>query len=252
MGSSEPAVWDEVVPDALRRVLQEQLEAFDADDGEGPVDVLARLLDEPTPSAWGNDLRFWVQTKIERLDPERVYRFVQDLGEGSSRQDRRVSDALASADVAIEMIDGRFYAVDEAAEELDVLAAATEPAPLLHGRYAAAKQPWDDSLRAMSERRHELAVAQAVNALESVVLLVSGRRSIDDGLKKIFPTGERAPLRQAVNQLHNYGSAMPQVRHGSGKLSSLTAAEARGVTRAAAVWIVMLIDLDKQGLLPLA
>jgi hypothetical protein len=104
----------------------------------------------------------------------------------------------------------------------------------------------------MRQRRYELAVAQAVNALESVVLVVSGKKSIDEGLKAVLPAGERAPLRQAINQLHNYGSAMPQVRHGSRKLSILSAAEARAACRAVAVWIVMLIELDKQGDLPLA
>jgi hypothetical protein len=93
-------------------------------------------------------------------------------------------------------------------------------------------------------------VQQAVNALESVVRVASGQNKISAGLKRLFPTGERVPLVDAINQLHNYGSAMPGVRHGGGKMSDLTPAEARGACRAAAVWISMLIDLDAQGAFP--
>ncbi|MFD8542061.1 hypothetical protein [Streptomyces rubrogriseus] len=52
-----------------------------------------------------------------------------------------------------------------------------------------------------------------------------------------------------INQLHNYGSTMPWVRHGGGQRDvELTRIEALGVVRAAAaVWIVMTINLDKEG-----
>jgi hypothetical protein len=250
LDESDLVEWDPHVPNILRRVLEEQLEACGEEDGNGPVETLARLLDEPTPSLWGSEAQLWLRDKVERLDAARVYRFTQELGAGTSRNDERVSDALAAAGVSLEMVDGRFFEMDEAAEELDVADAVCEPARLLDGRYLPAKRPWLDSQQAMNQRRYEQGVAQAVNALESVVLVVSGGKNIDAGLKTLFPSGERTPLRQAINQLHNYGSAVPQVRHGSRKLSSLTAAEARGACRAAAVWMVMLIDLDKQGAFP--
>ncbi|MFF1788064.1 hypothetical protein ACFVX9_16605 [Kitasatospora sp. NPDC058243] len=49
----------------------------------------------------------------------------------------------------------------------------------------------------------------AVNMLEGVVRIAAGKKSIDAGLRHLFPEGERTPLCQAINQLHNYGSAMP-------------------------------------------
>lgn len=101
------------------------------------------------------------------------------------------------------------------------------------------------------DRTYEVAVQQAVNALESVVRIAPEQNKISAGLKKLFPTGERATLIDAINQLHNYGSAMPGVRHGGDKLSDLTPAEARGVCRASAVWMSTIIDLDTQQAYPI-
>ena len=148
----------------------------------------------------------------------------------------------------MEMTDGIFYRREDAADELDVSDVVDEPTRLLHGRFSPARRQWEQSRQALADRKYELAVQQGVNALESVVRVASGESKISAGLKKLFPTGERAPLVAAINQLHNYGSAMPGVRHGGDKMSDLTSAEARGVCRAAAVWMSMLIDLDGRDL----
>ena len=105
---SEPVAWDPVVPPALRRVLQDLVESADPDDG-GPLFVLAELLDVPTPAEWGYDAQIWVRSEIERLDAKRVYEFTQSLTRGGSPSfDKRVSDALASAGIDLEMNDGVF------------------------------------------------------------------------------------------------------------------------------------------------
>jgi hypothetical protein len=246
---TDPVVWDSKAPPGLRRVLQDLVEDADPEDG-GPVVVLARLQNVPTPSDWGNDAALWIRNEVRRLDSKRVYEFTESLIGGNSRFDRRVNDALAGAHIDLEMIDGVFQQQDAAADEFEVRDAVQAPVPLLQGRFSPARQQWEESRQALTDRKYELAVQQAVNALESVVRVISGASKISAGLKKLFPTGERSPLVDAINQLHNYGSAMPGVRHGGQKLSNLTAAEARGVCRAAAVWIVMLIDLDARGAFP--
>jgi hypothetical protein len=231
-------------------VLQDLVENADPDEG-GPLRVLADLLNVPTPAEWGYDAAIWVRGEIERLDAKRVYEFTQSLARGGSPGlDARVNEALASEDIDIEMIDGTFLRREDAAEELGVRDVADEPARLLHGRFSPALRQWEQSRQALADRTYEVAVQQAVNALESVVRIASGQAKISAGLKKLFPTGERAPLADAINQLHNYGSAMPGVRHGGSKMSDLTPAEARGVCRAAAVWMSMIIDLDAQGAFP--
>lgn len=249
---TDPVEWHPDVPAALRRVLQDLVESADPEGGgPEPVDVLAELLDVPTPTQWGNDARLWVRGEIERLDAKRVYEFIQFLADGGSPGlDARVNKALASEDIDIEMIDGTFFRREDVADELGVRDVANEPVSLLHGRFSPARQQWEQSRQALADRTYEVAVQQAVNALESVVRIASGKGRISDGLKKLFPTGERTPLVDAINQLHNYGSAMPGVRHGGSKLSDLTPAEARGVCRAAAGWMSMIIDLDSQGAFP--
>jgi hypothetical protein len=174
-----------------------------------------------------------------------------DLVGGDGRGlDDRVNRALASDDIDIAMIDGTFIRREDVADELGVRDVTDEPASLLHGRFSPARQQWEQSRQALADRTYEVVVQQAVNALESVVRIASGKNRISDGVKRLFPTGERASLVDAINQLHNYGSAMPGVRHGGNKMSDLTPAEARGVCRAAAVWMSMIIDLDNQGAFP--
>jgi hypothetical protein len=70
------------VPNYLRRVLEEQLEAREEEDGAGPIETLARLLGEPTPSLWGDEARLWLRGEVNGLDAKRVYRFIQELGMG--------------------------------------------------------------------------------------------------------------------------------------------------------------------------
>lgn len=247
---TEPVQWDPEVPPALRRVLQELVQDAHTDDG-GPLEVLAELLGVPTPSESGYDAALWVRREIGRLDAKRVYSFIQTLARhGSPHLDRRVNEALASGRIDMEMSDGIFYRQEDAADELGISDVVDEPTPLLHGRFSPARRQWEQSRQALADRKYELAVQQGVNALESVVRVASGESKISAGLKKLFPTGERAPLVNAINQLHNYGSAMPGVRHGGGKMSDLTPAEARGVCRAAAVWMSMLIDLYGKGSFP--
>jgi hypothetical protein len=68
---TEPVLWDTSVPPGLRRVLQDLVESADPEDG-GPLEVLAGLLNVPTPPESGYDARLWIRGEIERLDAKRV------------------------------------------------------------------------------------------------------------------------------------------------------------------------------------
>ncbi|MGR3871593.1 hypothetical protein ACUXZZ_23825 [Streptomyces graminifolii] len=163
----------------------------------------------------------------------------------SSAYDERVNKILKEAEIALVMVDGSFLEDDE---ELDVQDATVHPLTLLTGTYAAARSNWSKALTAQKAGDDRQAVALAVNTLEGVVKIASRQKDINSGLRRLFPESERTPLCQAINQLHNYGSAMPWVRHGGGQKDvELTRIEALGVVRVAAVWIVMLINLDKEG-----
>lgn len=247
MDESEEAVeWDERVPPTLLRAIEDQITNFVDWEDEGPTAYLARFLDEPTPPYSGYDAKHWIRERLHRLSAKETYQLAQRLLDGSYDHDHEVSQSLAERDIPLEMLDGRFIRVDKAAKELEVSDLVREPNSLLDGKFTAARKPWTEAQQALADQNYEVAVAQAVNALESVVCSLSGRKKISEGLARLF-VAERKPLYDAINQLHNYGSAMPQVRHGSAQLSKLTPAEARAVCRASAAWICMLLELDDLG-----
>ncbi|MER5638154.1 hypothetical protein ABT095_14495 [Kitasatospora sp. NPDC002227] len=239
-----------VAPPGLRRVLQDLVHAEE----ENAVPTLAAWLDVPVPAGlWGRDLPEWVNEQLQRLPDPKVFDLLEQALRSNGRglwssYDERVNKILKEAGIGLVMIDGSFIEDDEGAEELDVQDATTGPLTLLAGKYATAREHWAKALVAQKAGDDRLAVALAVNTLEGVVKIASGQKDINAGLRRLFPEGERTPLCQAINQLHNFGSAMPWVRHGGGQKDvKLTRIEALGVVRAAAVWIVMLINLDKEG-----
>ncbi|WP_066955843.1 hypothetical protein [Streptomyces lushanensis] len=235
----------ESAPEGLRRVLQDVVDGYEED----ALDKLSSWLDKPIPAGlWGRDLIEWMRWQLERLTDSEVYDLLETALDGSWSYDERVNSILRDAEIGLTMVDGRFEEDDQAAEEFGVQDAADRSMPLLTGKYVGAKTMWAQSLAAQKAGDDKLAVALAVNTLEGVVKIASSQKDINRGLQHLFPEGERSALRSAINQLHNYASAMPWVRHGGGaKDLELERIEARGVIRAAAVWIVMVINLDSEG-----
>ena len=236
--------WDPEVPSELMRIAQRIIEEPVDGPYDGPVDALYEVLGKPVPN---EDVLYFARSELERLglrDPRRTYEVVERLIGGSSVYDERVTQALASENIAIEMVEGRFWRRDEVEEELDVVDAGSDATRRLTGRWAPAKGQWDQAQEALVARRWPAAVANAANALESVVKVSSGRRSIKDGTQRLFD-GRRASLGAAINQLHNYASAMPQARHGASEASDLTEDEARAVVDACGVFMAMIIKLDE-------
>ncbi|MGA5287497.1 hypothetical protein [Streptomyces pseudogriseolus] len=211
--------------------------------------TLAEWLDVPRPTdLWGNDIRWWIGESLRKISDPDVYDFIERALSGSSHYDERVNKVMLANDIGLVMVDGVFYEDDETAEEYGVEDVSSQPVSLLKGRYAAAGRMWAKALAAQKAGDDKQAVALAVNTLEGVVKIASGKIDINTGLRTLFPEGERTPLCSAINQLHNYGSAMPWVRHGGGaKDLELHRIEARGVLRSAAVWITMLVNLDGEG-----
>jgi hypothetical protein len=58
-------------------------------------------------------------------------------------------------------------------------------------------------------------VALAVNTLEGVVKISSKKKDINAGLRALSPEGERSPLCQAINQLHNQGTGAERLVGGA-------------------------------------
>jgi hypothetical protein len=239
--------WDPALPDLLVRIAQKRLEG-PVQDGceETPVDVLYDVLGKPVPN---EDALYFARSELDRLSrsgSELAYEVVEQLIGGSSIYDTRVSEALAMDGINIEMVDGRFWPLDEVAAELDVLDAGAGVTWKLIGKWAPAKAQWEASQTAVAQRRWSAVIAEAANALEGVVKVASTKKNISDGTKALF-AAERASLGSAINQLHNYASAMPGARQGAARHSTLTEFEARGVHQAAGVFMAMIINLSERG-----
>ncbi|MFJ3219537.1 hypothetical protein ACIPLC_26890 [Kitasatospora sp. NPDC086801] len=100
---------------------------------------------------------------------------------GSSAYGDRVNKILTEAGIGLEMVDGGFEENDEGAEELEVQDATTRPLSLFTGKYATAHANWAKALVAQKTGDERQAVALAVNTLEGVVKIASGKKSTTRG-----------------------------------------------------------------------
>ncbi len=207
----------------------------------------------PDGDIWGVEVEREVSRLVMAMEWFEVYDAIEEVLDGSNS--RRVDEALAQAGAAYELIDGKFWPFEPVADELEVAdmaydaLAAVDPS----GRLKPALAQYRKAVSFLDGRPPDLekAVSEAANAVEGVVRLISGEKSISAGLRKLMPSGERRPLLDTMNQLFNYASAVPGARHGAHAPSGLTDAEARYVVRVAGAAIAFLAAADAEGALPL-
>ena len=238
-----PRVITEEAPEAVRRYLLDLLE----EDGElDAYDVLCSYLDRVPDELSGKeryDTAAWLVKKLNWFD---VYELIERHA-GGMYAEARVEKLFSENGIAYQYVGGEIFAWDPDAEELEV--AGVEDLPLQtrdpNGRFIAPKAQYAKALDFLRKRPADLenAVASAVNAVEGAVTVITGEKTLSVGLKKLH-TGERSPLRLSIEQLHNFGSAMPGVRHGAHALSDLNEHEARHVVRAAGSALAYLIAAD--------
>ena len=108
---TEPVQWDPKVPPALRRVLQELVEDAHPDDG-GPREVLAELLEVPTPPELGYDAaRCGSAARSSDLTRNAsTASYKPSPRHGSPHLDRRINEALASGRIDMERVTARWTA----------------------------------------------------------------------------------------------------------------------------------------------
>ena len=242
-----PRVITEEAPEAVRRYLLDLLEDDDELDAHGE---LCSYLDRVPDDLWGKeryDAAAWVVKKLEWFD---VYELIERHA-GGMYAEERIEKLFSENGIAYQYVGGEIIAWEPDAEELEV--AGIEDLPLQtrdpDGRFAAPKAQYAKALDFLRRRPADLenAVASAVNAVEGAVTVITGEKTLSVGLKKLH-AGERTPLRLSIEQLHNFGSAMPGVRHGAHALSDLNEHEARHVVRAAGSALAYLIAADHDGI----
>jgi hypothetical protein len=257
VGRRLPArVEREVAPEPVRAALIDLLwDRQDATEGEWQAyPELCRMLHRvPDSDIWGGEVEREVNRLVMGMEWFEVYDAIEDVLEGSNS--RRVDEALAQAGVAYELVDGKFWPYEPVAHELDVADIAYDALATVDptGKLKPALAQYRKAVSFLDGRPPDLekAVSEAANAVEAVVRVISGEKSISAGLKKLMPSGERKPLLDTMNQLFNYASAVPGARHGAHAASGLTDVEARYVVRVAGAAIAFLASADAEGALPL-
>jgi len=170
---------------------------------------------------------------------------------GGMYAEERIEKLFSENGIAYQYVGGEIFPWEPDAEELEV-AGIEDLTPMTQdpkGRFAAPKTQYAKALDFLRQRPADLesAVANAVNAVEGAVTVITGEKQLSAGLKKLH-TGERSTLRLSIEQLHNFGSAMPGVRHGAHALSDLNEHEVRHVVRAAGSALAYLIAADYDGI----
>jgi hypothetical protein len=242
-----PRTKREDAPEAVRRLL---LDLLEEDDEIDSYEVLCAYQDKVPREIWGTDRYEEVTYVIRQLKWWDVYELIERHAHGYSDEDR-IEKVFAEAGIAYEYRDGYIVPYEPEAEELEVVAVEDEALRTQdpQHRFADAKDQYRKALDFLRQRPPDLenAVANAVNAVEGAVCVVTGKKSISEGLKTLY-TRERSPLRMSIEQLHNYGSAVPGVRHGAHAPSDLNQHEALYVVRAAGSALAYLIAADYEGL----
>ncbi|HEV3071903.1 MAG TPA: hypothetical protein VGY76_10820 [Solirubrobacteraceae bacterium] len=246
----------EVAPEEVRAELIQLLwDRQERSEGEFQAyrDLCRMLRKVPDSSIWGeNELRE-VDSLVNQMAWNQVYDVIEEVLDGSGGS--RFNEVFARTGVAYEVMDGTVYPWEPVADELEVSSVAYDALATSDptGRFKSAMAQYAKAVAFLDGRPPDLekAVSEAVNAIEAVVRIISGERSINAGLQRLMPSGERKCLRDSINQLFNYASAVPGARHGAHAPSGLIDAEARYVVRVAGSAIAFLITADTDGGLPL-
>lgn len=256
-GYSEPPparVERDDAPALVRKLLLDMMEArVEWDEQFDPYDLVCDALGEVPSDLWGQEREDATRRAISlRLDWPDIYELIERVA--SSDDEERINRALAAAGIGYEYYNGQFHLYEPEADELEVTDVESEAlAPGLDpsGRFAAPKEQYKKALGFLRSKPPDLpnAVASAVNALEGTVGVVTGKKDISEGIKKLY-SGERTSLGKSMEMLFTYGSAKDGVRHGARKGSAdLTEHEATFVVRAAGSAIAYLIAAGYEGTL---
>ena len=209
------------------------------EEDETPDIVIADVLGVPPPN---EDHVWWVKEQIARLTLGQACSVLKRLGQPSDEAE--INSAFAVEGLELEIVDGEVYDSEAVATELGVEGQAAVAASSLIGRYAHTRTQWSAADAAQEAGNFAVALGLYVNALEGVVRTASGKKSISEGLNALYPGGHYTPLRNAINQLHNFGSAFPNARHGGIGPAMLDQETRGGIRSAAGSWIVMIVNAN--------
>ena len=235
----------EEAPDSVRRLLLDLLEGSDE---LNPYEELCRYLSKVPEDAWGQEQVDLARGMIRRLEWWQVYELIERYA--WLHETDRINGVFAAAGLAYEFFEGEVRTYEPDAAELEVDTIEDEAAETLdpNHRFVDAKAQYRKALEFLRQRPPDLesALSNAVNSIEGAVTVLTGEKTLGAGLKKLY-SAERTPLSRSIEQLHNFGSAVPGVRHGAHSSSDLNEHEVRYVVRCAGSALAYLVSASYDG-----
>lgn len=158
-----------------------------------------------------------------------------------------VNSALERSGLAYEMRDGRFEILDSEARALGLRSDENDVLEVLDDEFSPVRAQFAKAIAKLHSRPSDLegAVGDALNALEAVTVIVTGRKGKTLGAlsKDLFADGEgyHQSLREAISKLYGYSSSLPGARHGRYAEPTIAFAETAMVVRIVGSMIVFLI-----------
>lgn len=242
----------EHAPQNIRRFLRERLEQELG--AKGALDVVGAEMDVDTSDY---NSPSWVRQKLNELlaglDWLSVYRLLEEHQPSLGRREKyesSVNEVLARCGVAYEMVDGEIRRLDETGIEFAVAGHERDTLTRMGARFSPARQQYELAVHALDAipTRPKEAVREAVNALEAVLKIISGRNdkgSLGDyaaDLVRDPASPWRGSLGAALRSLYGYSSQVPGARHAQHIDAEVSTAEAALVVRMCGAAIVYFID----------
>jgi hypothetical protein len=230
-------------PDRLRLTLLEIL--VNNNSAVEAYRQVSRTLGQlPDPQIWGDS---YARPRLEEMIRDAHWYEVFDLLEEAAdgRDVDAVNECLEACGLAYEMgNDSQIADWEPEARELQLQGVENDALTVLSGRFEPVRLQYERALTALTGRPSdpEVAVAEALNALEAVVTIVTGKTQLAAGLDALYagsPPWTKA-LSSSLKSLHGYASQLPGARHGRHKHSDVEMEEARCVVRCAGAAIVMI------------
>lgn len=237
-------------PQLVRRFLREHLDGSLGQ--KGALTVVGAELDEDTSDY---NSPSWVAQKLDSLmadlDWLSVYRLLEEhrpSRRGLAAYNIEVNAVLARAGVAYEMADGAFRRLDETGAEFGVAGGERDALGVMVGQFKPAREQYLLAVQAIDAipARPKDAIRESVNALEAVLKIITGRKSVSlgDAASELVrdTTDWRNALGASLKSLYGYVSSVPGARHSSYIDAEVSSDEAALVVRMCGAAIVYFID----------
>lgn len=247
-GYRRPLPERDVVEDApepvralLRRMMLDEWGALAA--YRQMCEVLGEV---PDADVWSDQgAASYVDHKLGRLEWFEVFDLLEEVSSGVDDDD--VNAVFARAGLAYQMVDGQIQLLDPEGDALEISGTEHDALSHLKAEYSAVRTQYQRALDALHGRPPDLerAVAEAVNALEAVARVSSGKKDFGKAIDASLDGRPHAgALAATLKALYGWASQLPGARHGRHEEPDITYEDAFLAVRLAGAAIAYLITSE--------